>query len=111
MINQQMMDELLEAAKPSIIEGLKKELSQSISWEAKQTMQKQVVEHVSAWVQENVLPEITAQLVESREGIISVGPEMARLLVEQLAQGFADTIAKKMESSWERKKIFEALIG
>lgn len=111
MYTQEQINELLEAAKPSIIEGLKNDIKQHITWEMKETAGKLVREHVTSWVNENIIPEITSQLVESKEGLVSLGAGLAPVLLDAMTESFAETIKKKMENSWERKKVFEALLG
>jgi predicted N-formylglutamate amidohydrolase len=111
MYSQEQINDLLEAAKPSIIEGLKKEIKQSITYQMQEAAAKAVREHTTNWITENVIPEITKELVESKEGLVALGAKLAPVLLDSLTESFADTIKKKMESSWERKKVFEALLG
>lgn len=111
MYTPEQINDLLEAAKPSIIEGLKNDIKQHITWEMKESAGKIVREHVSKWVNENIIPEITSQLVESKEGLIALGAKLTPVLLDSLTESFADAIKKKMENSWERKKVFDALLG
>lgn len=111
MYSQEQINELLEAAKPSIIEGLKKEIQQTVTYQMQEAAAKAVREHTTQWINENVIPEITAQLVESKDGLISLGAKLAPMLLDSMTESFAGAIKKKMESSWERKKIFESLLG
>ena len=55
------------------------------------------------------MPEIIKELVESKQGLIAVGAKLAPALVEELVKSMADAFKKKMEQSWERKKVFEAI--
>lgn len=109
MITNEQISEMLEAAKPSIIEGFKQEIKQSITWEVKQKAASMVAEETAKWVKENIIPEIVKELVESKEGLIGVGAKLAPAMVEGLVASMTEAFKKKMEQSWERKKIFEAI--
>lgn len=111
MLSAEQIAEMLEAAKPSIIESIKADVKQSISWEVKETCAKEVRTHVEAWIKENVLPEVTAALVESKEGLIAIGVKLGPAVVDAVVIEMTKSVAEKLSKSWERKKIFEALIG
>lgn len=110
-MKQDQLNELLEAAKPSIIEALKKEITAGISYESKAVVQKEVQEAVTEWVKENIIPVVISRLVESKDGIISVAVALAPAMVDEINKGLIGALSKKMESSWERKKIFDAMFN
>lgn len=109
MITAEQINEMLEAAKPSIIEGFKQEIKSSISWEVKNKAAEIVADETAKWVKENIVPEIVKQLVESKEGLISVSVKLAPMMVESLVTAMADEFKNKMQNSWDRTKIFEAI--
>lgn len=109
MITAEQINEMLEAAKPSIIEGFKQEIKQSISWEVKNNAAKIVAEETTKWVKENIIPELIKELVESKNGLISVGAKLAPAMVESLVESMANDFKSKMEKSWDRSRIFEVI--
>lgn len=112
MNEQTMKDQVetaLQAALPSIVEGLKKELTQTVSWEVKNQVTRQVVETVTSWVQVEIVPEIHRILTEEKEGLIALAPNIGQEVVNSLSVALQETFTKKLEHSWERQKIFEAL--
>jgi hypothetical protein len=111
MYSKEQIQELLDAAKPSVIESIKADLIRNVSYDVRETAGRLIQEHVQSWIKENVLPEISRQLVESRESLISVGTAAAPLLVQQLATAMTESLAENLKNSWERKKVFEALLG
>ncbi len=108
-LTQEQINELLEQAKPSIIEGLKKDVADCISWSTKQEAGKIISQTVSDWVKENIVPEITKSLIEGKDGLVSSGISLAPMMVEALTAGMLADFKKKMESEWERRKVFDAL--
>lgn len=102
-------EEMLELAMPSVIEGMKKELTQSITWDVKNTASKLIVDHVSEWVKENILPDISTQLAENKDSLIAVGIQMGPLMVQALSEAMLVDLKKNLESSWDRQKIYKAL--
>lgn len=109
MLTQEQINELLESAKPSIIESIKNDLKQSISYEMKQVCAQQVKQHTEAWIKENVIPEITAALVEGKDGLISAGVKLAPAIMDEITKSMTAAVSEKLKSSWERKKIFGAM--
>lgn len=111
MLTQDQINELLESAKPSIIESIKNDLKQTISYEMKQVCAQQVKAATEAWIKENVIPEITAELVERKEGLISAGAKLGPLIIDEVVKSMTAAISQKLKSSWERKKIFDSMFG
>jgi uncharacterized protein with von Willebrand factor type A (vWA) domain len=110
MDEKQFVDEALKSAIPTVIESLKDELKKSVTYEVRSAAEKVVVEYVTDWMKEHLLPEIGEMLATMSEPL--------RKSTKLLAEDFADTLAenliaqmqKNMEDSWTRKKIFEALL-
>jgi len=109
MITEQQINELLEAAKPSIIEGFKTEIKHSITWEVKNKAAQLVADATEVWIKENVIPEIVKELSESKSGLIAIGAKLGPAMVEVLTQNLIAAVSEKMGKSWERNKIFEAM--
>jgi len=109
MITAEQINEMLEAAKPSIIEGFKKEIANNISYEVKSAASKVIVEETTKWVKENIVPEVVKILVESKEGLISVGAKLAHPMVESLVESILKDFKKNLENSYGRNKIMEVL--
>lgn len=110
-MTEEDIKELLEAAKPSVIESLKKELSDGITYEAKAELGNQIRAHVKKWTQENIIPEITKSLIESKDGMISLGVKIGDAISEELVKGATASIKENMEQSYSRKQIFSALFN
>lgn len=106
---KEQVEEALQAALPSIVEGLKKELQQTISWQVKDAVTKQVVGIVTDWVQTEIVPEIHSQLTEQKEGLVALAPKLGEAITAQLSEALSLSVKEKLERSWERQKIFEAL--
>jgi len=109
MITAEQINEMLEAAKPSIIEGFKKEIANNISYEVKSAASRVIIEETTKWVKENIIPEVVKSLVESKEGLIAVGAKLAPQMVESLVEGALKDFKKNIESSYSRNKIMEAM--
>ena len=48
-------------------------------------------------------------LAAEKDGLIAIAPEIAAGIAAELNKALLATIKAKLEMSWERKKIFEAL--
>jgi hypothetical protein len=111
MLTQEQVNELLESAKPSIIQSIKDELKQSITYEMKQACAQQVKAHTEQWIKENVIPEITTALIEGKDGLVGVGVKLGPAIVDEVVKGMTAAVAENLKNSWDRKKVFESLLG
>ncbi|WP_116521028.1 hypothetical protein [Achromobacter insuavis] len=111
MLSQEQIQQAVSDAMPDVLRGLRREIEDRLVREAIQTASMSVTAQVNEWVKENLVPEVLKALTESKDGLIAAAPVMAETMVQALNVSLQETITKKLESSWERKKIFEALIG
>ena len=111
MLSQAQLNELLEQVKPSIVEGFKKEIQSSLTYNVMQQVSTVIRGHVDQWLKENVIPDITAFLVENKEGIIKVAPALADKMCEQLTVALTTEMAARLQNQWSRKKIFQAMLS
>jgi hypothetical protein len=109
MLDEKAMEELLEAAKPSVIEGLKKELSNSITYDMKNKVVGEIGKYVEEWTKRELIPEIANHLIESKEGLISIGKALAPALVQEIVKAMTISLSENMKQSWTRGEVFKAL--
>lgn len=102
-------EELVALALPSVVEGLKKDLSGRIEWQVKEDAAKLVSAHVQEFVKAEILPAISLQLIESKDGLIALGGTLGPAIVEALTASLLGELQKKLTASWDRAKIFEAM--
>lgn len=111
MLTQEQIESAVQSALPDVLSGLRKEITESALYQAKQTIYAEVNKAITEWVKENVVPDVLTALAESKQGLAAAAVAMAASLTEALGESMRVTVTKKLESSWERKKIFEALIA
>ncbi|MGY6271038.1 hypothetical protein ACXIUT_15205 [Achromobacter denitrificans] len=111
MLSQEQIQQAVSDAMPDVLRGLRREIEDRLVREAIQTASLAVQSQVNEWVKTNLVPEVLASLSQSKDGLIAAAPVMAATMVQALNSSLQQTITKKLESSYERKKIFEALIG
>lgn len=111
MLTEDQISQAVADVLPNVLAGFKSELSESILREARGQAVALVNKAVTDWVASELVPEIKAALVESKQGLIATAPKLAESLTEAMVAAFSESVKKKLETSWERKKIFEALLG
>jgi hypothetical protein len=111
MLTQDQISEAVAEVLPSVLRGFKSELQESILRQARDQAVAQVNKAVTEWVTSELVPEIKLALVESKDGLIAAAPKLAESLTEAMVSAFSETVKNKLETSWERKKIFEALLS
>jgi len=111
MLTQDQINEAVQASVPNILSGLRREIEERMVREAMQVATAEVQKAVAEWVKVNLIPSVEKALTESKDGLVATGPVMAKAMTDQIGVALAQTVQKKLESSWERKKLFEALVG
>jgi hypothetical protein len=101
-------EEMVELALPSVLEGLKAEIKATIDWQIKQDAGKLVSDHVTEYIKENVLPEISLQLIESKDGLIALGATLGPALVEAMTASLLEKFKENLQG-YRRTQIFEAM--
>lgn len=91
--------------KADLAANLTQKLDCVVTAEASEAVRK----HVQQWVAENVIPDVTAILTEGKASLVNAATKSAEAMCDALAQSMKDTLAKKLEQSWDRKKVFEAM--
>lgn len=109
MLTEEQVQELIEKSLPSMINGMKAELRQSIDWQVKDQAAKIVGAAVQEWIKENIIPEIHAALVESKEGLVLLGLEFSKRAVAEIADAMANTLKTNLERSYKRSEIFKKM--
>ena len=111
MLTEDQINEAVKDVLPNVLAGLKKQVTEQALYAAQQTMVTEVNKAVTSWVIENLVPEIHASLAQSKDGLIAAVPRMAEGITAALSESLLSTLTKKLENTWERKKIFGALIS
>lgn len=109
-MKEEEIKELLEAAKPQIVESFKQRVLESADYELRTAVIEEVKSHVIEWVKAEVLPEVQKELVESKDSFISLGVKVAPAMMDELTKAMTTELADKLNDSWKRRKIFEALL-
>lgn len=111
ILSQEMIDQAISDSVPNVLRGLREEIQEQSLRAAKEVVYSNVRTAVDEWVKANVVPDIIGHLTEHKEGIVSISGALAPQIVEALTTSIADSLKKKLENSWERKKVFEALLS
>lgn len=97
---------------PALVEQLKTDLMNSISWQAKETVTNVLGAEIKAWCAENLIPEIRALLTESKEGLVASIVPATEQMAAALGKAMAETMLKNLDAgSYKRDDIFKALFG
>lgn len=109
MLNEQEMKEMIDAAKPGIIEKLKKDIVDGISYEVKNAAAESIRKFVEVWVNEEIIPSLKKSLFESKDGLISVGEKMTGGIVKAVVESLTLATIDKLKNSWTRQAIVKAM--
>lgn len=108
-LTPEQISSILDEAKPDIIKGLRDEAVRQAHWEMNPVVSKLIQEEVTTFMTTEIIPVLKAQLAESKDGLISLAIVTANSIVEELAKSMVDDVKKKMDNSYSRQRVFEAL--
>lgn len=110
-LTEQQVADIFADVKPALIEQLKKEMSSSIEYKAKQTVSDIVGAELEVWCKENVIPALRERLAASKEGIVAAAIPAAEAIATELGKSLVMALTKKLSEDYSRAKVFESLFG
>ncbi len=108
-LTPEQINVLLEEAKPSIVNGLKEEAIKQIKWEFNSQVSRLMEAEVTKFVSTEIIPVLQQQLIESKEGLINIVLASSNAIVTDLSKALMNSLKEKLEHSYSRQKIFEAM--
>ena len=111
MLTQEQINQAVSDAMPDVLAGLRKEIAETALYQARNSVQGAVTKAVGEWVEAELVPAIRTTLAAEKDGLVAVAPEIAAGITAELNKALLATLKEKLEKSWERKRIFEALIA
>ena len=109
MLTQDQINQAISDAVPDVLAGLRKEISETALYHARNSVNAAVTKAVGEWVEAELVPEIRATLAAEKDGLIAIAPEIAAGITAELNKALLATVKEKLERSWGRKAIFETL--
>lgn len=111
MLTQEQINQAVSDVVPDVLRGLREEIKERALFAAKEAAITEVNKAVVEWVKSELIPDVHTALAESKDGLVSFAPKLAGEVTSALSSALMDALRKKLENSWERKRVFEALIG
>jgi len=108
-LSKEQIEEILNDAKPSIVEGIKNNVVNSMTYDVRESLLQLVKAEVQEFVKTEIIPELQKELIESKQGLVSVAVNFAPVIVEELTKSMAESVKVNLESSWKRKEILTKL--
>jgi len=111
MLSQEQINQAVADVVPDVLRGLREEIKERALYDAKNQALKEVNAAVTTWVKTEIIPQVHIALAESKDGLISFSTKLAGEITSAVSDSLIKSLRENLEKSWERKKIFEALIG
>lgn len=110
-LSEEQVQDILAEVRPSIIEGLKVDLKQTIESQITYQAREEIGAYAKTWIADNVIPEVEKELVEAKSGLITLGVTMAEAMVTTLAEGLAKDMEERLNDKWKRGKMLKEMFG
>lgn len=107
MNTQDELAQQIESAIPALMERVKQEALARIEREAVATATAVAVDAARKWAEENIAPEIAAQLSAGRDSFVTAANEAAKRIGEELTGALVEQAKKAFANSYTVKQIAE----
>lgn len=91
------------AVREAMLDGIKKQFE----WE----LPSAVKQEVAKFVEEEIVPSIRAELMESKDEMVAAATEIIRGVPIELGKAMQEQVAKNLSNSWNIKKVVDALLN
>lgn len=108
-LSKEDVQEIITDVTTNLKSEVVRDLTKTLNWEVSQESRKMVVEHVHEWVKENVLPDVTAILIEGKASLVNAAAQASENMCDALSDSLVAALKENLEKSWNRKKLFEAM--
>ena len=109
MITQEEIDRAIKASIPDIVSGLKDKMTKNLIQDAYEIAANAVKKEVDSFVADELCKSLRASLIESKDGLIKLGADLSAKYTEMIFASLVDDLKKKLENSYNRSKILDAL--
>jgi len=108
-LSDDQMQQLVADATQNLQIQLQQNLVKRLEFAVAESAASLVRSHVEEWIKQNVLPDVTTLLQDSKSALLASSIEGANAIAEGLAKGMKDTMLKNLESPYKRSEIFKTL--
>lgn len=84
MLTQDQINQAVSDAMPDVLAGLRKEISETALYHARDSVRAAVTKAVGEWVEAELVPAIRATLSAEKDGLIAIAPEIAAGITAEL---------------------------
>jgi vacuolar-type H+-ATPase subunit C/Vma6 len=95
-LTEEDLKSIMESATEQLKSQLKDQLVNKVQWQIDLTAENLIKTHITDWMKENVLPEVTAILRDQKVGLVnaaaSAAPKMAEVLSERMVTSFQNNL-------------------
>lgn len=110
MITESDVQTIAADVLPNVLAGLRREIQETALYQAKQIAKREVAAAVEAYMKAEIVPAVHAALVQEKDGLVAFAPALAKAMSDALCESLHAAFVKKLENSWDRKKLFEAIL-
>jgi len=111
MLTEEQIQQIVAESTADIEDSAKRQVKDSVSHVVSRAVQDCIRECATAYLTEHVKPQIVAMLTEHNAAILEAATRVASEAGTLLVQAMVADFKKKLETSWTRKKILEAMFA
>jgi hypothetical protein len=101
--------DILESNKDAVRAAVRDTMLDSVKRQFQWELPEAVKKTVTDFVNDEIIPEIKAELESNKEAFITAATDMARGVAGEIAKAMQEQVAKNLTQSWNVRKLAEAL--
>lgn len=107
-IDEAFFTEVLESNRDAVRESVKQAMLEGIKRQYEWELPNAVKETVSAFVRDEIVPEIKANLEANKDVFVDAATEMVKGAPAEIGKAMQKQLAENLTNSWQLRKIVEA---
>ena len=111
MLTEEQIQQIVADSAADITATAKRQVKEKVAHEVSYAVSQCIRDCASAYLAEHVKPKIVEMLTENNEAILEAATRVASEAGTLLVQAMVADFKSKLETSWTRKKILEAMFG
>lgn len=110
-ITQKDVHEILENIKGSMLESVKKELSERSVYMLQDKILNTISKEVSGWVEKNLIPDMILLLNQQKEELLKGSLNIANQASAEIQKALSEMVRNAFASSYKREDIIKKVLG
>jgi F0F1-type ATP synthase membrane subunit b/b' len=111
ILDDKVIQQLKTEVAQNVIANLKSRLTDSISQAVHTALYETIYKEVLDFMNKQIKPTVQGYLMDHKDGVLKIGISAVDGITSKLSEVIQEHLKDKLKSSYDRKKLIEAILG